>query len=538
MSMRTLMAGAAGGLMIALGAVGSNTVQAQETAFRTSEQQFINRLAAENLVEVRLGQTAQTKAANTSVKQFAQRMVVDHTSMQKQWMALAKKNDFEFKADPNTQQIAQVEQLRNLSGAEFDRQYMGMMVQSHRNNVNLFQNELRVGHSAEFRQLIQADLARLQEHLTLAQQIGGQVGSDMTAAAGTPTDTTSVVTTPPGQQPQPGQPTPQVGAQGTDVRADSVFINDLNAANNATVRFAQLAASKASEPGVRQLAQKMITGQDWLQKQWRELAWRNGLAFSSAIRPQQQEQLAQLQRLSGKDFDRAYVSTEIQNHQSHVNALQTRGRAAQSAAVRDLAARSLPYFQQQLTSAQQVASRIGADTVGTIAADTGRGDRGNVRADAKFIRNVDASHFLQVRLGRLAQEKGRDSDVKRFGERMERDHGAFQEQWNNMASRNNMPYKSGMGPEHKSELDRLEKLSGRAFDRAYMTFMIQSHNGYLNYWRNEGRSARSAPVRTLVNRGLPTLEEHMEMARRIATQVGVNPNAALAGRRIAERAER
>jgi putative membrane protein len=148
---------------------------------------------------------------------------------------------------------------------------------------------------------------------------------------------------------------------------------------------------------------------------------------------------------------------------------------------------------------------------------------------------VDAHHTLQVSLGKLAQEKGRDDAVKRFGERMERDHGALQEQLNNMASRNGMPYKSGMGPENRANLDRLEKMSGRAFDRAYMTFMIQSHNGYLNYWRNEGRAARSAPVRTLVNRGLPTLEEHMEMARRVGTNVGVNPNAALAGRRIADR---
>jgi hypothetical protein len=39
----------------------------------------------------------------------------------------------------------------------------------------------------------------------------------------------------------------------------------------------------------------------------------------------------------------------------------------------------------------------------------------------------------------------------------------------------------------------------------------------------------------LVDRGLPTLEEHMEMAKRVGNQVGVNANAALAGRRAADR---
>ncbi len=92
MSMRSLMASAAGGMVLALSA-GINPLQAQGSQ---TEQQFVNQVAAENLMEVRLGQAAQQRATNPSVKQFAQRMVIDHTSMQKQWMAAAKKNDIDF----------------------------------------------------------------------------------------------------------------------------------------------------------------------------------------------------------------------------------------------------------------------------------------------------------------------------------------------------------------------------------------------------------------------------------------------------------
>jgi predicted outer membrane protein len=525
MSMRRLMGGAAGGLMIAFGALHTNLLQAQQT--QTADQQFIGRLAAENLFEVRLGQAAQNKATNPAVKQFAQRMVIDHTSMQKQWMALAKKNNLDFKAEINSRQTQQADQLKNLSGAEFDRSYMGMMVQNHRENVSAFQSERSVGHAPDFRTQIEQDLITLQEHTRLAEQVGSQVGSDMTASGGTPTDTTIFRDTTPTVVTQPGQ----VAATGG---ADSAFISDVDAANNAELRLARLAQSRASASQVKTFAQRMVTDHNRLQRDWTSLAARNDLRFQGSIRPEQQAEVTRLEKLSGTEFDREFMAAMMRDHRQHVNAFQTRGRSAQSAEVRELVTRSLPTLQSHLSMARQVATQIGADTVGVIAGETD-GKNGDIRSDAEFIRDVDASQLLQVRLGKLAQKKGRNSAVKRFGERMEKEHAALQEQWSKMASKNGLKYQSEIGPERRANLDRLEKISDKAFDRAYMTFMIQSHNGMLNWFRKEGRAARSASVRQLVDRGLPTLEEHMEMAKRVGNQVGVNANAALAGRRASDR---
>lgn len=385
MSMRRFMAGAAGGLVIAFGAGHRSTLQAQITpVYQAGDQQFINRVAAGNFLEVRLAQAAQQKASNASVKQFGQRMESDHTTMQQQWMAVASKNRLQFKAQLTPDQLAQYEQLNNLSGAAFDRAYMGVMLQNHRANVTAFENERRMAHSPEVRSLIDQHLATIQNHLTMAQQTASQVGADVSGGVATRTDSTSII---------PTVPAP----------TDTTTV------------------------------------------------------------------VTQNPRQTSED------------HQK----------------------------------------------------DQERNRQGNIKADAEFIRNVDASHFLQVRLGRLAQEKGRDAEIKRFGKKMEEDHNAFQREWSNMASRNGMKFKSGMGPEHRADLEQLEKTSGQKFDRAYMTLMIQSHNGYVNYWRKEGRAARSAPVRQLVNAGLPTLEGHLDMAKRIGKRIGVDAESALAGRRVA-----
>jgi hypothetical protein len=84
----------------------------------------------------------------------------------------------------------------------------------------------------------------------------------------------------------------------------------------------------------------------------------------------------------------------------------------------------------------------------------------------------------------------------------------------------------GMGPRHRVKLEQLEKANDRNFDRVYMTLVMQQHQN-VSYWRKEGRQSRSAPVRQLVNRGLPTLEQHFEEAKEIGRRVGVKPEQVL-----------
>src|SRR5215213_5438321 len=176
MSMHRLMAQAASGLVLTLGAGHMTTLQAQGQG---TDQQLVSQVGATNLLEVRLSQAAEQKGANASVKQFAQRMIVDHTEMQKQWMAVAKKDNIKFQTDLNPQQVQQLQQLTKLSRADMDRAYMSMMVQSHRDNVNTFTRERSAAHSPDVRQLIESSLPGLQQHLSQAQQISSQVGADV-----------------------------------------------------------------------------------------------------------------------------------------------------------------------------------------------------------------------------------------------------------------------------------------------------------------------------------------------------------------------
>jgi putative membrane protein len=535
MSMRSLMASAAGAVILALSA-GLDPLQAQGSP---AEQQFVNQVAAENLMEVRLAQAAQQRATNPSVKQFAQRMVIDHTSMQKQWMAAAKKNGIDFRAEMSARHRQQAEQLRTLTGAAFDQTYMGLMVQNHQENVTTFQAQRNAGHSADVRQLIEVALPTLQEHLRTAQQIAGQVGGSVaTNTGGQPVPTQPgrpaippVGQTPPrapGGQTQPApQPAPQP-AQAQTVRADSLFIGEVNTSNNLELRLARIAENRASADVVKRFAQKMITDHTSMQRDWASVLARSGAGTRAANDPQMQGQVSRLQGLSGTDFDWAYMATMVANHREAVNQFQTARRTAQSSEVRELVARSLPFLQEHLTVAQQVASQVGSDTtIATISGDTDSGDTdrgrtGNINKDRKYIVNVDNHHMMEIRLGQIAEERGRDESVKEFGRRMARDHTELRKQWLTMISNSGMKFKSGMGPKHREKLDYLQQFSGREFDREYMTLMTKHHRGYVSYFSKEGRAANYSGVRRAVNRAIPMLQQHFQLAKRIGGRVGAD----------------
>jgi putative membrane protein len=515
MSMRSLMASAAGGMVLTVGA-SLNPLPAQSS---TAQQQFVSQVAAENLLEVRLGEAARQRAMNPSVKQFAQRMVMDHTSMQKQWMAVARNNNIEFKADLSPRQVQQAGQLGTLKGAEFDRAYMSLMVQNHQEAVSNFQTQRNSNYPADMRQLIETGLPLLQEHLRTAQQISGQVGGGV-ATTGGQTDTTAVATQ------QPGQTTSTPSGQALNVRADSVFIGEVNQSNAHELRLARLAESKASADVVRRFAQKMRTDHTLMQKEWAGVSASIGTRISAA-NPRRQEEIRHLERQSGPEFDRAYMAAMVENHREAVNAFQVGRGTARSPEVRQLVARSLPYLQEHLTLAQQIARQVGSDTtVATISGDTDEDERepgqsGNLNKDRKYIQNVYAHHNMEIALGELAQKRSRDEAVRQFGRRMVQDHSALRKQWLALIP-DEMRSGPGMGPLHREKIDYLERFSGREFDREYMTLMTKHHRRYVSAFHREARGANSARVRQRANRAIPMLEQHFQQAKQIGGRVGAD----------------
>jgi putative membrane protein len=521
----------AAGLTLVLAATPRVELHAQLEALRQDSRLILD-AASSNLLEIRLGQLAQSKATNQSVKQFGQQMVTDHSNLQNQLTATVSKNGAQFKPGMTDDDEKEVERLEKLSGAEFDRQYMTAMVQHHQQDVATFQSGSQSARSAEARQIMTTGLPVLQRHLSMATQIASQVG--VTGVAAGPTQNPTVTGQNPTVATQPGTVTTQTSTQ---FNADMPFVRMASSSNLMEIRLGQLAQSKASNQAVKQFGQRMVTDHNQMQQQLRSTASSMGQNFTPTMNSQHEQEVSRLQALNGEEFDRAYMTAMIRAHQQDVNEFQTRSQSANSTQIRSLASSSLPMLQQHLSLAVQVGNQVGADSTTVVAGPTNpnqpdRGNRdGNVRMDAEFIRDVGADNTMQIELAQLARDRAKNSAVRNFAERELEEHQRLQRQWINMATNNGFPLKSGMGSSHREKVEQLRKANGNNVDRTYMTLMVQQHQDEVSYWQKEGRDSRSPQVRRLVNEGLPTMEQHLSEAKRIARQVGVDPEKALRNRK-------
>jgi putative membrane protein len=522
---------AASGLVIALAAVPIAPIHAQGQISQLSQDsKLIFQMASSNIMEVRLGQMAQQKASNASVKQFGQQMVTDHTNLENQLTGLVSKNNTNFQPSMSKENEAEVSRLEKLSGAQFDQQYMTSMIQHHQQDISTLQSQGQSAKSGEARQMIAAALPVLQQHLSLATQVGGQVGANGGVAVATqpyrnPTTTTTPPTTQnPTVSTQPGQ----VSTQG-DISADMPFVREASSGNLMEIRLGQLAQSKASNQAVKQFAQRMVADHNNLLNQLTSVASTSGQSFTPTMDSRHQNQIDRLQGLSGAEFDRNYMSLMIRAHQRDVTHFQTQSQSAHSNQVRTLAANSLPVLQQHLSLALQVGGQVGADSTGNYAGGN-QGGNADVKADAEFIREVNADNQMQIQLAQLARERSRNPQVRQFAEQAITDHNRLQNQWSAMASKNGISLSKGLGPMHKEKVTNLKKVNDKNFDQAYMITMIQQYSDETSYWQKEGRASQSAQVRQAVNAGLPTLEQNFNEAKRLGRQLGIDPNEALKNR--------
>ncbi|HEV8453291.1 MAG TPA: DUF4142 domain-containing protein [Gemmatimonadales bacterium] len=325
-------------------------------------------------------------------------------------------------------------------------------------------------------------------------------------------------------------PTPSQAVD-REMSNDLPFLREAAGANLLEIRLGQLALSKASNAAVKQFGERMVTDHTRLAQELNSMVSRNGIALQAALSPAHSATINRLQNLSGQQFDQAYMSLMIQDHQTDVSSFESQSRNADSPQVREFAARSLPVLQQHLTLAQQVGRQVNAEVATTTPQQAQSGAEA-VRADRTFIKEIAADNFLEVTMARLADRKSQSSAVKQFAERIAADHNRIQDDWLGMASKNGQPIKSGIGPNHRAKLNRLQKLSGRAFDRAYITTVVRDHRDYINYFEKEGRAAHSTQVRDLVNRDLPTLRSHFNEAKQIGAQVGADTAATLRSERV------
>ena len=140
-------------------------------------------------------------------------------------------------------------------------------------------------------------------------------------------------------------------------------------------------------------------------------------------------------------------------------------------------------------------------------------------ADHMFMMEAAQGGMAEVALGQLASEKASNDRVKQFGQRMVADHGKANDELKSLAQTKSISIPADVDAKHKATQDRLSKLSGAAFDRAYIQEMVADHEKDVADFRKEANSGSDSDVKAWAAKTLPTLEEHNKMVQDISSSL-------------------
>ena len=139
------------------------------------ERRFMEQAARHGRAEIELGNLAQTKAASDRVKEYARRMVQDHSKFNEQLKRIAAEERVTLPGSVERNHERLLGDLQNTSGADFDRRFITEMLKVHEKDLKDYRTAAREARDPELKAFAEKAAQAIQEHLAHARQIAETV---------------------------------------------------------------------------------------------------------------------------------------------------------------------------------------------------------------------------------------------------------------------------------------------------------------------------------------------------------------------------
>lgn len=140
--------------------------------------------------------------------------------------------------------------------------------------------------------------------------------------------------------------------------------------------------------------------------------------------------------------------------------------------------------------------------------------------DHKFAMDAAMGGLIEVELGRVAAQRGTSEAVKQFGQRMVDDHSKANQELMTLASSKGMTLPTAIDEKHQKDVTKLSGMSGAEFDRAYSKMMLKDHEKDVKEFERQSTRGGDPDLRAFAAKTLPTLQEHLQMARALPGNEG------------------
>jgi predicted outer membrane protein len=136
--------------------------------------------------------------------------------------------------------------------------------------------------------------------------------------------------------------------------------------------------------------------------------------------------------------------------------------------------------------------------------------------DQKILKDMAMANMAEIEGGKMAQSKGQSSEVKAFGQQMIDDHTQNLNEVKALAQARGVTLPTEPDAKHKAMASKLEKMSGDAFDKAYMSQAgVQDHKMVHSKLMTASKKAKDAELKALVDKTEPVVAQHLKAAQQM-----------------------
>lgn len=143
-------------------------------ALSSADREFVQEASSGGMAEVQAAQLAQQRANSQQIKDFASRMITDHTQANTELQQIAQQESITLPSQPTGKDAAAAKKLSGLNGAAFDKAYSQDQLSDHQQVVALFRKEASSGQDQALKAFAQKTLPVLQQHLQMAQALNSK----------------------------------------------------------------------------------------------------------------------------------------------------------------------------------------------------------------------------------------------------------------------------------------------------------------------------------------------------------------------------
>jgi putative membrane protein len=133
--------------------------------------------------------------------------------------------------------------------------------------------------------------------------------------------------------------------------------------------------------------------------------------------------------------------------------------------------------------------------------------------DNKFIKEAALGGMAEVELGKLAVQKASNDNVKQFAQKMIDDHSKANDKLKEVASRDKITVPESLDSKHQARIDKLAKLSGDQFDKAYVKDQLKDHENDVDKFSAEAQGGSDPAIKDFAASTLPTLKQHLDLVK-------------------------